>query len=50
MLPGTDVRQFADQVLRRANTDLSAGSSSLPVQRQGVQIGVNDGFLTGVAL
>lgn len=50
MLPGTDVRQFADQVLRRANTDFTAGASSLPVQRQGVQIGVNDGFLAGVTV
>jgi phage-related protein len=50
MLPGTDVRQFSDQVLRRANTDLSSGASSLPVQRQGVQVGVNDGLLAGVTV
>lgn len=50
MLPGTDVRQFADQVLRRANTDFTAGASSLPVQRQGVQLGVNDGLLAGVTV
>jgi phage-related protein len=50
MLPGTDVRQFADEVLRRANTDFSSGASSLPVQRQGVQVGVNDGLLAGVTV
>jgi phage-related protein len=50
MLPGTDVRQFSEQVLRRANTDLSSGSSTLSVSRQGVQVGVNDGFLAGVTV
>jgi phage-related protein len=50
MLPGTDVRQFADEVLRRGNTDLTAGASSLPVQRQGVQVGVNDGLIAGVTV
>jgi phage-related protein len=50
MLPGTDVKQFADTVLRRANTDLLSGASTFSVQRQGVQDGVNDQHLTGVAL
>lgn len=50
MLPGTDVRQFADEVLRRGGTDLAAGASSLPVQRQGVQVGVNDGLIAGVSV
>lgn len=49
MLPGTNVDQFANTVLRRANTDLLAGASSLPVMRQGVQQGVNDNFLAGVS-
>lgn len=48
MLPGTDVAQFAATVLRRGHLDLSASASSLPTQRQGVQIGVNDQFLGGV--
>lgn len=50
MLPGTDVRQFADQVLRRGSLDLTSGASSLPVQRQGVQVGVNDGLIAGVTV
>lgn len=49
MLPGTNVDQFANTVLRRANTDLLSGASSLPVMRQGVQQGVNDNFLAGVS-
>lgn len=50
MLPGTDVRQFAATVLDRANVDLSSGASTLPVQRQGVQFGVNDQWISGVTM
>jgi hypothetical protein len=48
MLPGTDVSQFADLVQQRAMRDLSASASSLPVRRQGIQQGVDDGILSGV--
>lgn len=50
MQPGTDIAQFANQVLNRANSDFLSGASSLGVQRQGVQLGVNDQFLSGVMM
>lgn len=50
MLPGTDVKQFADTVLSRADTDLASNASTFSVGRQGVQLGVNDNFLAGVGM
>lgn len=48
MLPGADVRQFADVVSQRAAREIAAGGNVLTVQRQPVQDGVNDQTINGV--
>jgi phage-related protein len=50
MLPGADVKQFADTVLLRAQSDYLTGASTLTVSRAPVQDGVNDQLLSGVSL
>lgn len=50
MLPGTDVNQFANTVLARADADLASNASTFSVGRQPVQLGVNDNFLAGVGM
>lgn len=49
MQPGTDVRQFSQTVLQRGMSDFLNGASTLSVTRQGVQAGVNDQLVNGVA-
>lgn len=50
MQPGTDARQFADTVSQRKMSDFLSGGSTLQVNRNGVQFGVNDLAITGVRL
>lgn len=49
MQPGTDVKQFSQTVLQRGMSDFLNGASTLSVSRQGVQQGVNDLLVNGVA-
>lgn len=48
MQPGTDVRQFAEQVLQRGMTGYRSGGGTRAVSRKGVQAGVNDQRVEGV--